>query len=193
MELLPEEIIRLVWQFEGRYTKAMKDVHAFIVSPTFRRIILQYMYLNYDTKVMQSWRTWVYEHESFYIAYAYKKEMDVRVQKYLRRMDPLTGHIKSITDKYKKPVIKRFKFADCLGDYLILCTEKNHRCREIMHEGMLFRSVERFPTIRPCYNRTRDFIHVKEKCGIEVLDQKWLRNARRKKEAQAYIRMHMSI
>ena len=193
MELLPEEIIRLVWQFEGRYTKAMKDTHAFIVSPTFRQIIMPYMYLYYETKVMESWREWIYEHKSCDIVFAYQKEMDVRVQKYLRRMDPLTGHIKGKTDKYKKPFIKRLKFADCLGDYLILCTENNHRCREIMHEGMLFRSVERFPTIRACYDHRRDFIHVKEKCGIEVLDQKWLRNARRRKEAQAYIRHHMSI
>lgn len=96
-----------------------------------------------------------------------------------------------ITDKYKKP-IKRFTFQDCLGHYVILCNAKHHRCNEIIVDGRLYQSVERYPVVEVLY-REKKIHKIKEKCGIEVLDITWRRNARRRKEAAAYIKQHMAL
>ena len=37
MERLPEEIITLIWQYEGRYIESMKQSFSFICSTSFRR------------------------------------------------------------------------------------------------------------------------------------------------------------
>jgi hypothetical protein len=185
-ERLPEDIIRVIWEYDGRYIKAMKDSFAFIVSSTFRNYIT-YVYRDDSLEYLRELNDWI--RENSYVPYC--NEIRIRANKYQERMD-LSGHIKGITDKYKKP-IKRFTFRDCLGDYAIVCNAKHHRRNEIMVDGMLYQSVEIYPVVEPLYNRVKRILNIKEKCGIEVLDITWRRNARRRKEAAAYIKQHMSL
>lgn len=185
IESLPEELNCLVWEFDGRYKKAMDDSLAFFVSSNFRRSIPYY--INKD-----NYPIWTEEYGNA----AYNKEIEIRAEKYKKRMDFCTGHIVGITDQHRKPVIKRFRFNDIVGSYVIMCNKTNHIVQEIVYKGRAFRSVEKFPVLRTeprpvRYNHYYD--KIVEKCGIEVLDTKWLRKANRRKGAKDFIKQHMAI
>jgi hypothetical protein len=172
MEELPEEIIKLIWQYDGRYIQAMKECLQFFVSTSFRRNII------YNGNS--------YEHGDF----AYIREMKNRVQNFERRMNDF-GHIKGITDK-KTGMIRRFRFHDIVGNYIIVFNSRHNRSKEIYHEGMLFQSVQKFPVVMIDSNKKYKK-NIIEKCGIELLNPTWLKRAKRRKDSIEYIQLHMAI
>ena len=87
LERLPEDIIRVIWEYDGRYIKAMKDSFAFIVSPTFRQFIT-YVSSDISLEDLRKCSEWIREND--YVPYY--KEMQIRLKKYQDRMD-LSGHI----------------------------------------------------------------------------------------------------
>jgi len=187
MEKLPEEMIRLIWKFEGRYTNAMKHIFDFLTSAMFRKMISPYSQVTYDSLIKRrEWHSWVYTNNDD----AYIKEINIRVKKYKKRMELETGQIIGITDKHPGR-IKSFIFKDCLAKYKILCTAKHYYKKEIIHEGIVYKTAERYPTLIPIYDYEKKPIKVKAKCGIEVLNKRWLFNA--KKNEAAYIKYYMAI
>ena len=199
MERLPEELITLIWDFDGRYKKAMKDICRFLVSAPFRRMVMPSSHIMVYGNAAQrhEWFFFVQEFQTWEYERAYSAEMTERTKYYLGRMNFHTGHIKGITERPGKVIkagpIKRFEFRDCLGRYIIQCTAKHHRLQTLYYGGVLYHSVQKYPTITVHKQPKDKVIKVTEKCGIEVLNKTWLRNARRRKEAKAYINAHMAI
>jgi len=196
IESLPEELNRLVWEFDGRYKKAMTESMAFFVSSTFRRSIFYCVKQDITNDLFG----WVHQ----YGFAAYMKEINIRKEKYKKRMDLRTGHIAGITDQHRKPgPIKRFQFSDVIGNYIILCNKKHHARQELIYQGRLFHSVNMYPVLQTEERHVRydrydrkysvQLIDKIQKCGIEVLDKKWLRKANRRKSAKEFIQHHMSL
>jgi len=174
MEELPEEIIKLIWQYDGRYIQAMKECFQFFVSSSFRRNIIYIGNSQYQ-----------------YGDVGYMREMKNRVQNFERRMNDL-GHIKGITEKHKPGLIRRFRFHDIIGNYKIVFNSRWNRAKEIYHEEMLFQSVQRFPVVMIDSNKKHKK-NITEKCGIEVLNPTWIKRAKRRKDSIDYIQLHMAI
>jgi len=159
MNRLPEEIIQLIWQYDGRYIQAMKEIHEFL--------------------------------ESFHKkSFAYNREIRNRIHSFERRMDDM-GHIRGVTDKHKPGLIRKFKFHDIIGSYRIIFNKRCNRAKEIEVDGILYQSVQRFPVV--LFDSTKYKPIFIEKCGIEVLNTRWLQRARRRKDATHYIQLHMAI
>ena len=210
---LPDELIEMVWRFEGRYTELKKDMNRCFDIIDFRRKAKPFLksetyeLLKNQKSFWQQQDIWYRDlHNS-----PYSCEYRWRAHKYDKRCNIVNGSLKGVTGEHKT----NYEFADVIGRYSIRKTLQLEFKTTVVVNGVdvetNVKSKDRFWQVVTyshfgclCHYHYKDYIWIyrwggqglqykNEKNGIELLDPKFVKKAQKTKKGKALIQHLLKV
>jgi hypothetical protein len=153
---LPDDLIEMVWKFDGRYTKLRNDMKKCFDIIDYRRIMKRYS-LNEDTIELMEEQKSLYQQQDISITNRYNSpytyEIRLRALKYDRRCSRINGALKGVIGPHKT----NYEFTDVIGHYSIRKTKQFELKIDIVSnsedfENVVVKSKDRFWEVVPYTN-----------------------------------------